>query len=58
MKNWRESLTSGVVAVEVGIQSLVAHFVNLLHIIRRHVVKKLFQIASRIDIFQLFLVHI
>ena len=45
-------------AVEVGIETLVAHFTNFFHIVGEHVVEKLLQVGPRVDVLQLLLVQV
>ena len=52
------TLTSRLLTMEVWIESFVTHFIDFLHVVCKYMVQELFQICSRVDILQLFLVQI
>ena len=52
------NLTSGFLTMEVWVQALVAHLVDLLHIVGHHVLQELLHVGFGVDALQLLLVEI
>ena len=57
-RDQRERSLARLGAVEVGIETLVAHFPHFLHIVGEHVVEKLLQVRPGVDVLQLLLVQV